>query len=120
MPATRSFGRQNCSFLVCSIRRQVPDRVARVAEERGESERQRMIGVRRTAMLDSAQLYHDLASTIGSSLTDLVRKRRQLDEDSRERGHVIAALDTTTSMTTRKNLRQRQVFCKVKVNNRTE
>ena len=86
------------------------ERVARVAEERGEYERQRMLSVRRSAMLDSAQLYHDLASTIGSSLTDLVRKRRQLDQNTRERAHIVAALDTTTSMTTKKNLRQQQVM----------
>ena len=96
-------------IVLCSIRRQVNDRVAKVAEERGEFERQRMLGVRRSAMLDSAQLYHDLASTIGSSLMDLVSKRRQLDQNTRERTHIMAALDTTTSMTTKKNLRQQQV-----------
>ena len=85
------------------------ERVAKVAEDRGENERKRMMSVRRSAMLDSAQLYHDLASTIGSSLTDLVRKRRQLDQNTRERAQVTAALDTTTSMTTKKNLRQQQV-----------
>ena len=86
-----------------------------MAEERGESERQRMISVKHSAMLDSAKLYHDLTTTIGASLTDLVRKRRQLDQNTRERSHVTAALDTTTNMTTRKNLRQQQVqtdsFC---------
>jgi len=87
----------------------VNERVAKVAEDRGENERKRMMSVRRSAMLDSAQLYHDLASTIGSSLTDLVRKRRQLDQNTRERAQVTAALDTTTSMTTKKNLRQQQV-----------
>lgn len=95
--------------MLYSIRRQVHERVAKVAEEHGESEQQRMLGVRRSAMLDSAQLYHDLASTIGSGLTELVRKRRQLDQNTRERAHIMAALDTTTSMTTKKNLRQQQV-----------
>ena len=85
------------------------DRVAAVAEERGELERRRMIGVRRAAMLDSAQLYHDLASTIGSSLTELVRKRRELDQNTRQRAHITGALETTTDMTTAKNRRQQQV-----------
>ena len=86
------------------------ERVAKVAEECGENERRRMVNVKRSAMLDSAKLYHDLASTIGSSLTDLVRKRRQLDQSTRERAHITAALDTTASMTTKKNLRQQQVW----------
>jgi len=80
-----------------------------VAEERGEFERQRMISVKRSAMLDSAKLYHDLASTIGISLTDLVRKRRELDRNTRERLHITGALETTNDMTAAKNLRQQQV-----------
>lgn len=91
-------------MLVCSIRRQVNERVAAVAEERGELERQRMISVKRSAMLDSAKLYHDLSSTIGSSLTDLVRRRRELDQNTRQRAHIIGALETTTNMTATKNL----------------
>ena len=94
---------------VCSIRRQVTERVAAVAEERGEMERLRMVGVRRAAMLDCAQLYHDLASTIGTSLTDLARKQRELDHNTRQRSHITAALETTTSMTAAKNVRQQQV-----------
>ena len=97
------------SGVAYSIRRQVTDRVARVADEQAASEGRRMLSVRRTAMLDSAQLYTDLASTIGSSLTDLVRKRRQLDQDTRERAHITAALETTTTMTTSKNRRQQHV-----------
>jgi len=95
--------------VLCSIRRQVGDRVAKVAEEQAAGEGQRMMNVRRSAMLDSAQLYHDLASTIGSRLTDLVRKRRQLDQNTRERSHITAALESTTSMTSKKNLRQQEV-----------
>ena len=94
---------------MCSIRRQVHDRVAKVAEERGAAEQRRMLSVRRSAMLDSAKLYHDLASTIGSRLTELVRKRRQLDQNTRERAHITGALETTTSMTTKKNQRQQEV-----------
>ena len=95
--------------MLCSIRRQVNERVAKVAEEQGDSEGQRMMNVRRSAMLESARLYHDLASTIGSTLTDLVRKRRQLDQNTHERAHITAALETTTNMTTRKNLREQEV-----------
>jgi len=87
----------------------VNERVAGVAEEQAASEGRRMLNVRRSAMLDSAKLYTDLASTIGSSLTDLVRKRRQLDQNRRERAHIIAALETTTAMTNRKNQRQQDV-----------
>jgi len=92
-----------------SIRRQVGDRVAQVADECGEKERRRMIRVRRGAMLDSAQLYRDLATVIGSSLTELVRQRIHLDQNTRERAHLTAALDTTTDMTNRKNRHQQQV-----------
>lgn len=85
------------------------DRVAKVAEEQAELEGQRMLNVRRSAMLDSAQLYHDLASTIGSCLTDLVRKRRELDQNTRQRAHITAALETTSIMTNKKNVRQQEV-----------
>jgi len=46
----------------------VNERVWAVAEERGDMERERMAAVKRSAMIDSAQLYHDLASTIGKPL----------------------------------------------------
>jgi len=55
-------------WCACSIRRQVNERVWAVAEERGDMERERMAAVKRSAMIDSAQLYHDLASTIGKPL----------------------------------------------------
>jgi len=45
----------------------------------------------------------------GVSLTELVRRRRELDQNTRQRAHITGALDATASMTAAKNRRQQQV-----------